>query len=140
MRIACREPGRLPRQVGLAHQEAVDRARALAAFADRPHHERLAAAHVAGREHLGHVGRIAAGEIGRCLGVAAVVLVDAEALDPEPRADVDPDEVGELDPVTEDILNLSYFDREGAAVALYRCPGSPKAEGQAGLAGLLKND
>ena len=31
-------------------------------------------------------------------------------------------------------------DREGAAVQLYRCPGSPKAEGQAGLAGLLKND
>jgi heat shock protein HtpX len=36
-----------------AHQELVDRVRALAAFADRPHHQRLAAAHVAGGEHLG---------------------------------------------------------------------------------------
>ena len=42
----------LPRQRGRSHQELVDRVRALAAFADRPHHQRLAAAHVAGREHL----------------------------------------------------------------------------------------
>ena len=42
----------LPRQRGRSHQELVDRVRALAAFADRPHHQRLAAAHVAGGEHL----------------------------------------------------------------------------------------
>src|SRR5690606_14680144 len=40
------------RQIGRSHQELVDRARALAAFADRPHDQRLAPAHVAGREHL----------------------------------------------------------------------------------------
>ena len=42
--------------------------------------------------------------------------------------------------VTDDILNLSYLDRDGAAVQLYRCPGSLKAEGQAGLSGLLKSE
>ena len=42
------------RQLGRPHQELVHRARALPAFADRPHHQRLAAAHVAGGEHLGH--------------------------------------------------------------------------------------
>ena len=42
----------LPRQVRRAHQELVDRVRGLAAFADRPHHQRLAAAHVAGGEDL----------------------------------------------------------------------------------------
>ena len=42
------------RQVRRSHQEFVDGARALAAFADRPDHQRLAAAHVAGGKHLGH--------------------------------------------------------------------------------------
>lgn len=42
--------------------------------------------------------------------------------------------------VTDDILNLSYLDRDGAAVQLYRCPGSPKAEQQAGLTGLMKRE
>ena len=36
-----------------SHQELIDRARALAAFADRPDHQRLAAAHVAAGEDLG---------------------------------------------------------------------------------------
>src|SRR5689334_15056237 len=42
----------LPRQVAAAHQEAVDGVRGLAALADRPHHEALAAADVAGGKHL----------------------------------------------------------------------------------------
>src|SRR5438046_6653944 len=37
----------LSRQLGESHQELIDRSRALTAFADRPHDERLAAAHVA---------------------------------------------------------------------------------------------
>ena len=44
--------GRLPRQVCRAHQELVDRVRSLTALADRPHDQRLAAPHVAGREDL----------------------------------------------------------------------------------------
>ena len=42
----------LPRQVGRAHQAQVDGAGALAAFADGPDHQRLAAAHVAAGEDL----------------------------------------------------------------------------------------
>ena len=48
----------LPRQIRLPHQERVDRAGAQAAFADRPHHQRLAAAHVAGGEHVGQRGLV----------------------------------------------------------------------------------
>ena len=43
-----------------AHQELVDRARGLAALADRPDDQRLAAAHVAGGEDLVDVGLVAA--------------------------------------------------------------------------------
>src|SRR5262245_29583926 len=42
----------LPRQVGLARQELVDRPRCLATLADRPYHQRLAAPHVAAGEDL----------------------------------------------------------------------------------------
>ena len=57
--VPARRPARLapltrrsPRQRRRSHQELVDGARSLAAFADRPDHQRLAAAHVAGGEHL----------------------------------------------------------------------------------------
>src|SRR5207245_8816055 len=43
---------KLPRQIRLPHQKLIDGPRAEAALADRPHHERLAAAHVAGGEHV----------------------------------------------------------------------------------------
>ena len=51
---------------------------ALAALADRPHHQRLAAAHVAASEHLGERARI-----GRHVGldVAARVALEAESSD-----------------------------------------------------------
>ena len=45
--------GRLPRQHRRAHQRLVDGSRALAALADRPDDQRLAAAHVAAGEDLG---------------------------------------------------------------------------------------
>ena len=66
-----------PRQVRRPHQELVDRPRAQTAFADRPDHERLAAAHVAGGEHIRHRGLIV-----RCVGahIAARVEIDAERL------------------------------------------------------------
>src|SRR6266853_1167531 len=72
---------RLSRQLGKTHQRLVDRASALAAFADRPHDERLAAAHVARGENLGNRSDVAAFSIGRRLGVAARVLLDAERLE-----------------------------------------------------------
>src|SRR5207247_9111068 len=49
------------RQVAAPHQVLVDRTRGLAAFADRPHHERLPAAHIARGEHLVGAGLVAAG-------------------------------------------------------------------------------
>ena len=49
---------RSARQRRRSHQELVDRMGALAALADRPHHQRLAAAHVAGREHLRQRGLV----------------------------------------------------------------------------------
>ena len=54
------EPAVSARQQRRAHQELIHRARALAAFADRPDHQRLAATHVAGGEYLGDAGRVAA--------------------------------------------------------------------------------
>src|SRR5665213_1695860 len=51
----------LARQLARSHQEFVDRARALAPFADRPHDERLAAAHVAGGEHAIDAGAVVVG-------------------------------------------------------------------------------
>src|SRR6478609_392206 len=62
------------REQGVAGQEAVDMVRAAAAFGDRPHDEALAAAHVAGREHLRH----ARGERGVALHVRALVELDTE--------------------------------------------------------------
>src|SRR5688572_22995859 len=64
------------RQAGCAHQELVDRAGALAALADRPDHQRLAAPHVAAREDLVRrslvvlqVRRDVAARIEACLGL-----------------------------------------------------------------------
>ncbi len=65
------------RQLALAHEELVDRARGLTAFADRPDHEALAAAHVAGGEDLVERGAIVAV---RRLDVAARVRGDRELL------------------------------------------------------------
>src|SRR5581483_8254398 len=41
-------------QPGLTHEIEIDRARGLAAFGDRPNHERLTAAHVARSEDARH--------------------------------------------------------------------------------------
>ena len=60
----------LTRQFTLAHQKLVDGARRLATFADGPHHQRLAAAHVTGGKHLGHIGDVAA-LFGVGFGIAA---------------------------------------------------------------------
>src|SRR5436305_6348517 len=68
----------LTRQVAGAHQVFVDRTRRLPAFADRPHHQRLAAAHVARREHLVDAGAVAARLFGAGPCVSARVLLDAE--------------------------------------------------------------
>src|SRR6188768_2608867 len=68
---------RLPRQVGLAHEEFVDGVRRLAAFADGPHHERLAAAHVAGGKHLRPRGAVV--EL-VSLHVAALIEVELQVL------------------------------------------------------------
>jgi hypothetical protein len=73
-------PARLSAAGAAAHQELVHRARGLAAFADGPHHQRLAAAHVAGGKDLVHVGGVAAVALGAGLGVAAGVLLDAEGV------------------------------------------------------------
>ena len=48
----------LARQFRTSHQELVHAAGALAAFADRPDHQRLAAAHVAAGEDLGRAGLV----------------------------------------------------------------------------------
>src|SRR5512145_977581 len=69
---------RLPREVGKANKVLVDRACALAAFADRPDDERLPAAYVACRKDLGHGGRVSAGAVSRGLRVAARVALYAE--------------------------------------------------------------
>ena len=61
-----------------AHQELVDRVRGLAAFADRPDHQRLAAAHVAGGEDLVERGLVV---VGVGLDVAARVEREPERLD-----------------------------------------------------------
>src|SRR5258708_37154749 len=66
-----------PRQVGAAHEEFVDGARALAAFADGPHDQRLAAPDVAGGKHAGHRGRVIAL---RGLDVAARIEGHAHSL------------------------------------------------------------
>jgi hypothetical protein len=67
----------LPRQIRLPHQEAVDRLRAEAAFADGPNRQRLASAHVACREHLRQRGLVV-GHVGA--DIASRVELDAELL------------------------------------------------------------
>src|SRR5690348_15851515 len=78
-----REPlaPRLLREVAAAHQVFVDGARALAAFADRPHHQRLAAAHVSGSEHLCDAGAEAGIFIAYRFRVAAYVAFDAQRVE-----------------------------------------------------------
>src|SRR6185312_3605084 len=56
---ALRRGRMLARQRRRSHQEFVNRMRALAAFADRPDDQRLAAPDVARRKHLRHRGEIA---------------------------------------------------------------------------------
>src|SRR5882762_3930498 len=72
---------RLSRQLGKTHQRLVDRASALAAFAYRPHDERLAAAHVARGKDLGNRRDVAAFSVGFRLGVSARVPFHAERLE-----------------------------------------------------------
>jgi hypothetical protein len=67
----------LPRQIRLPHQKRVDRARAQASLADRPHDERLPAAHVAGGKHVRPRGLVV-GHVGA--HIAALVEIDAEHL------------------------------------------------------------
>src|SRR5450830_1198016 len=64
----------------LAHQEFVHGAGALAAFADGPDHQRLAAADVAGSKNARLVGVIAAVAVRAGAGVAAAVPVDTEGV------------------------------------------------------------
>ncbi len=45
-------------KIAAAHEESVDAARGLAAFADGPDDERLPSADVAGGEHAGHAGHV----------------------------------------------------------------------------------
>ena len=77
-RLTRFKPSELPRgefarlsagQMGNAHQVFVDRAGSLAPFVDRPHDQRLTAAHVASREHALDRGH----EVGVTLDVAAGV-------------------------------------------------------------------
>src|SRR6185437_7985864 len=72
------DPNLSARQRRRAHQERVDRMRALASLAYRPHDERLPAAHVAGGENLRHAGSVV---VGIRLDVRARVAIDAELLD-----------------------------------------------------------
>ncbi len=53
-------------QVGVAHEVLVDAAGALAAFPDRPHHQRLAAARVAAGEDAGHAASCSSRRRRRC--------------------------------------------------------------------------
>src|SRR5215831_20049858 len=76
-------PGRAPasrltRQTCLPHQKFIDCVRALTAFANRPHHQRLAAPHVTGCEDL-RARRLVG--VGISLDVAALIELDAEVLD-----------------------------------------------------------
>src|SRR5688500_2658426 len=68
-------------KLGKTHEELVDRAGALPALADRPHDERLAAAHVARGEDLRHRSGISTLALGRGLGVAARVFLHAELVE-----------------------------------------------------------
>src|SRR5262245_44236921 len=65
------------RQVRVARQEGIDAARRLAAFPDRPHHQRLAAAHVSAGEHPRHARLVVRADA----DVAALVEAHAELLD-----------------------------------------------------------
>src|SRR6266581_5720798 len=70
----------LSRQLGEPHQELIHSARALAAFANRPHDERLAAAHIARCEYPWNRSEVAAFSVGGRLGIAARVFLHAERL------------------------------------------------------------
>src|SRR5713101_5867476 len=70
----------LSRQLGKSHQKLIHRTGALAPFPDSPHHQRLAAAHVARGKDLGNRSDVAAFSVGRRLGVAAPILLNAERL------------------------------------------------------------
>src|SRR5439155_21051279 len=65
----------LARQLRAAHEKFVDRTRALAAFADRPHDQRLAAPRIAGREYLWHRCLVALGVGG---DITPGIVFDAE--------------------------------------------------------------
>src|SRR5690606_21893404 len=78
--VGWRQAQDLSRQRGSSHEELIDRTRALTAFADGPHHQRLAAAHVAGGEQLGAAGLIAAGTICGRSGIAALIFLHAEGI------------------------------------------------------------
>src|SRR5580700_12131924 len=67
---AFAHPTELTRQQRRSHQKLVDRVRGLAAFADRPDDERLAATHVAGGKDLVERGAVV---VGRGGDVAALV-------------------------------------------------------------------
>src|SRR5271166_3459583 len=73
-----KRPGLLSRQETRTHQELVDSASTLPAFADRPDDERLAAPHVAGGEQLRNRGAIVDG-IGA--DIAAGIELDTGLLD-----------------------------------------------------------
>lgn len=66
-----------PRQSRSPHQPLVHGAGALAAFADGPDDEGLAAAHVAGNEYAGDGGVVSIGTLGEALNVAASIELDA---------------------------------------------------------------
>ena len=71
------------RQHRRAHQRLVDRARGLAAFADRPDDQRLAAAHVAGRIEPvdpGPVVAVVGGDIGRAAAVDVELSLPSSSL------------------------------------------------------------
>src|SRR5690606_4337137 len=70
--------GRSARQFGMPHQVLVDCARGLAAFADRPHDQRLAAPRVAAGEDVADAGPVVG--LGR-LDVAAPVEFHAQVAD-----------------------------------------------------------
>src|SRR5687767_12186786 len=68
----------LARQLRTTHQEFIHRPRALPTFADRPHHERLTPAHVAGGEDLRERSAIVLGIRG---DVASRIAADRKLLE-----------------------------------------------------------
>src|SRR3569623_1254830 len=68
------------RQFRRTHQEFIDATGALAAFLDRPHHQRLAATHVAAGKDLALAGLVGGR---RRLDDAARIKLDAGLFDPD---------------------------------------------------------